>query len=246
PMRAYFLVQIYLVGGAVRDQLLGKPVTDRDYVVVGADANTMLALGYQSVGKDFPVFLHPRTHEEYALARTERKSGKGYQGFEFQAHADVTLEEDLRRRDLTINAMAQADEGAIIDPYGGQQDLSNRYLRHVSNAFKEDPLRVLRVARFAARFADDGFSVASETIDLMRSMCAQNMLAELSAERVWIELEKALQWPRAAVFFDVLTECNGLQPWFEELRDHTILANYQALLNKALPAEDSSLIRVAL
>ena len=166
------LMQIYLVGGAVRDRLLNIPIKDRDWMVVGATPDELISQGFEQVGADFPVFLHPQTHEEYALARTERKSGKGYQGFDCRFSPDVTLEDDLQRRDLTINAMAQDDDGTIIDPYGGQQDLTQRLLRHVSPAFSEDPLRVLRVARFAARFAPLGFTVAEDTMRLMQRMVA--------------------------------------------------------------------------
>ncbi|MGL5432322.1 MAG: multifunctional CCA tRNA nucleotidyl transferase/2'3'-cyclic phosphodiesterase/2'nucleotidase/phosphatase, partial [Plesiomonas shigelloides] len=174
-------MQTYLVGGAVRDQLLGLNVTERDWVVVGATPEQLLAQGYQQVGRDFPVFLHPRTHEEYALARTERKQGQGYTGFVCHAAPDVTLEQDLLRRDLTINAIAQAEDGSLTDPYGGQQDLRDRWLRHVSPAFSEDPLRVLRVARFAARFAHLGFRVAPETLALMQQISASGELTHLTA-----------------------------------------------------------------
>ena len=176
-------MKIYKVGGAVRDRLLGKPVTDIDWVVVGASAEQMLAKGFRPVGSDFPVFLHPKTGEEYALARTERKSGRGYGGFVFHASPDVTLEEDLIRRDLTINAMAEDDAGTITDPYHGQRDLEARILRHVSPAFAEDPLRVLRVARFAARYAGLGFKVADETLELMRQLSASGELQALTPER---------------------------------------------------------------
>ena len=178
-------MKIYLVGGAVRDALIGLPVKDKDWVVVGATPQEMLDAGYQQVGRDFPVFLHPQTREEYALARTERKSGSGYTGFTCYAAADVTLEDDLQRRDLTINAMARDDDGEIIDPYNGRSDLENRLLRHVSPAFSEDPLRVLRVARFAARYAHLGFRIADETMTLMRNMTAAGELEHLTSERVW-------------------------------------------------------------
>ena len=177
-------MKVYRVGGSVRDELLGLPVIDRDFVVVGATPEEMMALGYQPVGRDFPVFLHPDTHEEYALARTERKSGRGHQGFLFHADPAVTLDDDLIRRDLTINAMARDDAGALIDPHGGQRDLAARTLRHVSPAFLEDPLRVLRVARFAARF---GFDIALETESMMRGIVSRGELADLSPERVWRE-----------------------------------------------------------
>lgn len=200
-------MQIYLVGGAVRDYLLGLEVKDRDWVVVGADAPTMLAQGFQPVGKDFPVFLHPDSHEEYALARTERKTAKGYAGFAFHADRDVTLEQDLMRRDLTINAMAQDSDGLIIDPFGGQQDLSDGILRHVSPAFAEDPVRILRIARFAARY---GFSVADETLLLMRQMVADGEADALVAERVWQELAKGLMERNPAKMIEALRECGGL------------------------------------
>lgn len=177
-------MEIYLVGGAVRDRLLGLPVTERDWVVVGATPQAMRELGFRPVGKDFPVFLHPKTGEEYALARTERKSAPGHTGFVFHAAPEVTLEEDLRRRDLTINAIAESARGELIDPYGGRRDLERRVLRHVSDAFVEDPLRVLRVARFAARFAALGFRVAPETLGLMRAIAASGELEHLSAERI--------------------------------------------------------------
>src|SRR5207244_274505 len=182
-------VKIYAVGGAVRDELLGLPVADRDHVVVGSTPEEMERLGYKPVGKDFPVFLHPKTHEEHALARTERKSGRGYKGFTVHAAPDVTLEDDLRRRDLTINAMAKAEDGALIDPFGGKRDLENRALRHVSEAFGEDPVRILRVARFAARF---GFDVAPETMALMKRMVVSGETDYLVAERVWQEFAKGL------------------------------------------------------
>ncbi len=200
-------MQIYLVGGAVRDHLLGLEVKDRDWVVVGADAPTMLAQGFQPVGKDFPVFLHPDSHEEYALARTERKTAKGYAGFFFHADKDVTLEQDLMRRDLTINAMAQDSDGLIIDPFGGQQDLSDGILRHVSPAFAEDPVRILRIARFAARY---GFTVADETMQLMRQMVADGEVDALVAERVWQELAKGLMEQNPAKMIEVLRECGAL------------------------------------
>ncbi|MGF1868177.1 multifunctional CCA addition/repair protein [Enterovibrio norvegicus] len=200
----------FLVGGAVRDTLLGLDVKDRDWVVVGAEIKTMLKAGYQQVGADFPVFLHPKTHEEYALARTERKSGQGYTGFVCDFAPDVTLEEDLQRRDLTINAIAQADDGTLVDPYGGKTDLDNKILRHVSPAFVEDPLRVLRVARFAARFHDLGFTVADDTMSLMRTIAESGELDALTPERVWIEWEKSLSTPRPDVFLRVLRDCGAL------------------------------------
>ncbi|MEC9409858.1 MAG: multifunctional CCA addition/repair protein [Pseudomonadota bacterium] len=210
-------MQTYLVGGAVRDHLLNRPVKDNDWVVVGATPEEMISKGYEQVGADFPVFLHPDTKEEYALARTERKSGKGYQGFVCDFSSAVTLEEDLLRRDLTINAMAQDSDGKIIDPYNGQTDLQNRILRHVSPAFQEDPLRVLRVARFAARFAGLGFRIADETMDLMKQMVVGNELDHLVAERVWTETQRSLGENSPDTYFRVLRECGALKVWFEEL-----------------------------
>ena len=182
----------YLVGGAVRDELLGKPVADRDWVVVGSTPEAMLEQGYRPVGKDFPVFLHPHTHEEYALARTERKTAPGYHGFSFNTDVSVTLEEDLERRDLTINAMARDANGNLIDPYHGKRDLDDRILRHVSDAFLEDPVRILRVAKFMARLAPMGFRVADETRELMRAMVASGEVDNLVAERVWQEMQLSL------------------------------------------------------
>ena len=210
-------MKIYLVGGAVRDALLGLPVKDKDWVVVGATPQEMLDAGYQQVGRDFPVFLHPQTREEYALARTERKSGSGYTGFTCYAAADVTLEADLQRRDLTINALARDDDGEIIDPYHGRRDLENRLLRHVSPAFSEDPLRVLRVARFAARYAHLSFRIADETLALMREMTAAGELAHLTPERVWKETENALTTRNPQVFFQVLHDCGALRVLFPEI-----------------------------
>jgi len=212
-------MQIYKVGGAVRDRLLGRPVSEVDWVVVGASAEQMLELGYRPVGADFPVFLHPQTGEEYALARTERKSGRGYGGFTFHASPDVTLEQDLIRRDLTVNAMAEDDQGNLIDPYNGQQDLKARILRHVSPAFAEDPLRVLRVARFAARYAPLGFSVAPETLMLMRQLAESGELAHLTAERSWKEISRALMEPRPEVFVQVLRDCGALAALLPEVDD---------------------------
>ncbi|WON76478.1 multifunctional CCA addition/repair protein [Serratia sp. UGAL515B_01] len=210
-------MKIYLVGGAVRDSLLNIPVFDRDWVVVGATPADLLARGYQQVGKDFPVFLNPQTHEEYALARTERKSGQGYTGFTCYAAPDVTLEDDLLRRDLTINAIAKDEDGNLVDPYNGQVDLEARILRHVSNAFGEDPLRVVRVARFAARFAHLGFTVSPETAGLMQQMAQNGELATLTAERVWKETEKALQSQSPQVYFQVLRDCGALKVLFPEI-----------------------------
>ena len=198
-------MRVYVVGGAVRDELLGLPVQDRDYVVVGATPEEMVAHGYKPVGKDFPVFLHPRTHEEYALARTERKSGRGYKGFTVHAAPDVTLEDDLRRRDLTINAMAKDPQsGALIDPFHGKDDLERKVLRHVSEAFAEDPVRILRVARFAARFA---FAVHPDTLQLLREMVRSGEADQLVAERVWQELERGLAEPHPEKMFEVLEAC---------------------------------------
>jgi tRNA nucleotidyltransferase (CCA-adding enzyme) len=210
-------MDIFLVGGAVRDRLLGRPFTERDYVVVGAQPDELTALGYRPVGKDFPVFLHPKTGEQYALARTERKTGPGYYGFATRFSPDVTLEEDLTRRDLTINAMAERADGTVVDPYGGQRDLEARVLRHVSPAFVEDPLRVLRVARFAARFAPLGFSVADETRDLMRRIVASGEIRALVPERVWVETERALGEDTPAVYFEVLRTCGALAEVFPEI-----------------------------
>jgi tRNA nucleotidyltransferase (CCA-adding enzyme) len=210
-------MDIYLVGGAVRDQLLGRPYTEHDYVVVGATPDDLVALGYRPVGKDFPVFLHPRTGEQYALARTERKTGPGYYGFATRFSPDVTLEEDLARRDLTINAMARSDDGTLVDPYGGQRDLAGRLLRHVSPAFVEDPLRVLRVARFAARLAPLGFTVAPDTLELMRRIVASGEMPALVPERVWVETERALGEDRPATYFEVLRSCGALQSLFPEV-----------------------------
>ncbi|MGH8173241.1 MAG: multifunctional CCA addition/repair protein [Rhodanobacteraceae bacterium] len=210
-------MQTYLVGGAVRDKLLGRKVTDRDFVVVGAAPDELLRLGYRSVGRDFPVFLHPKTHEEYALARTERKSGRGYHGFVFSTEPAVTLEQDLERRDLTINAMAEDEEGHLIDPYGGARDLEARVLRHVSPAFAEDPVRVLRVARFAARYAPLGFRIADETTALMRRMVEDGEVAHLIAERVWAETRKALAEPQPSAFLQTLRSCGALGVLFPEV-----------------------------
>ncbi len=210
-------METYLVGGAVRDKLLDYPVLERDWVVVGAHPQELLDKGYQQVGKDFPVFLHPETKEEYALARIERKQGHGYTGFAVDCDASVTLEEDLLRRDLTINAIAQAQSGELIDPYGGQRDLDARILRHVSDAFVEDPLRVLRTARFAARYAHLGFTVAEETIALMADIVAAGELQHLPTERVWVEMEKALGERHPDIFIEVLRDCNALSALLPEI-----------------------------
>lgn len=211
-------MKVYLVGGAVRDQLLNLPVKEKDWVVVGATVDEMVKQGFVQVGKDFPVFLHPKTREEYALARRERKIGKGYTGFDFDASAEVSLEEDLLRRDLTINAMAQSPMGELIDPYHGKKDLEKKLLRHVSPAFIEDPVRILRVARFAARYANLGFRVAPETMDLMKSMVVGGEVNALVAERVWKEFERALSEPRPEQFFKVLADCGALAILFPAVR----------------------------
>lgn len=210
-------MEIYLVGGCVRDQLLGLPVKDRDWVVVAATPEQMLQQNFQQVGKDFPVFLHPETKEEYALARTERKIGDGYYGFECNFDTTVTLEQDLLRRDLTINAIAQTLDGKIIDPFNGQQDLENKILRHVSAAFTEDPVRILRVARFAARFAPLGFTIAPETMELMHQMVANGEVDALVPERVWQEMLRALQEDAPEVFFATLRQCGALERIFPQL-----------------------------
>tara|TARA_B100000809_G_scaffold153236_1_gene150588 strand:+ start:1390 stop:2769 length:1380 start_codon:yes stop_codon:yes gene_type:complete len=257
----------YLVGGAVRDKLLNRPIKDKDYLVVGASIEQMQALGYQQVGKDFPVFLHPKTKAEYALARTERKQGQGYTGFSCYFAPDVTIEEDLKRRDLTVNAMAMHDNGEIIDPYNGQNDLNERILRHVSDAFIEDPLRVLRVARFAARYHKYGFTIADDTLKLMQDISASGELKSLTSERVWQEMQLSLADGGASsdtnsgnpeVFFQVLKQCNALKElwpeldvlwgipnpalWHPEICSgiHTMMVLKQAvLLTHALPVQQS-------
>ena len=210
-------MQIYRVGGAVRDKLLGLPIKDQDWVVVGATPERMRELGFVPIGRDFPVFLHPQSKEEYALARTERKTGHGYAGFTFYTASTVTLTEDLLRRDLTINAMAEDESGQIIDPFHGQDDLHNRLLRHVSPAFQEDPLRILRVARFAARLAPLGFQIADQTLTLMRTMVANGEASHLVAERVWQETVQALQEPSPATYFQTLIRCQALAVVLPEL-----------------------------
>lgn len=210
-------MKIYLVGGAVRDTLLGLPVHERDWVVVGATPEQLLTLGYKPVGKDFPVFLHPDTNEEYALARTERKTAPGYHGFVFHADTNVTLEQDLYRRDLTINAIVQDESGQLIDPYNGQEDLQQKVLRHISPAFSEDPVRILRIARFAARFHHLGFYIADETMSLMQNMVKKGEVNTLVSERVWQECERALGEPNPQVFFDVLQQCGALTIIFSEI-----------------------------
>ncbi len=216
-------MEIYLVGGAVRDQLLGiaDENTEKDWVVVGSSVDAMLDLGYRQVGKSFPVFLHPGTQEEYALARSERKVAKGYKGFEFDTTASITLEQDLSRRDLTINAIAQTKDGVIIDPFNGQQDLDNGLLKHVSDAFSEDPVRVLRVARFAARFKPFGFKVAHATHRLMKKMVDSAEVDALTPERVFQELEKSLSYDTPSAFFKVLLACGAYQKVFSSLKSHT-------------------------
>ncbi len=211
------MMRVYLVGGAVRDRLLHLAVRERDWVVVGATPEELVRLGYEPVGREFPVFLHPTTHEEYALARQERKVGPGYRGFTTQFAPTVTLEEDLRRRDLTINAMAEDESGTLIDPYGGRADLEARVLRHVSEAFVEDPVRILRVARFAARFAPLGFRIADETLALMRRLTDSGEVRTLVPERVWQETERALAEPCPQVFFDVLRTCGALAVVYPEI-----------------------------
>lgn len=208
-------MKTYVVGGAIRDELLGLPVVDRDHVVVGATPEEMVELGFRPVGRDFPVFLHPETHEEYALARTERKTAPGYHGFVFHASPEVSLEQDLARRDLTINAIAKDEDGTLVDPYGGRQDLEARVLRHVSPAFAEDPVRILRVARFAARFAD--FVIAPETLVLMRRLVTEGEVDHLVAERVWQELAKGLMEARPSRMFESLRQCGALIRLLPEL-----------------------------
>ena len=210
-------VKTYLVGGSVRDELLGQPASDQDWVVVGSSPEEMVEQGYKQVGKDFPCFLHPETHEEYALARTERKSGRGYKGFVCEFGPDITLEEDLSRRDLTINAIAKTPEGNLVDPFNGVADLKAGVLRHVSTAFAEDPLRVLRVARFAARFADLGFEIHPDTLSLMGELVTAGEMAELTPERVWKEMHRALTEARPSEFFRVLRRCGALQLLIPEI-----------------------------
>lgn len=210
-------LDVYLVGGAVRDQMLKRISNDHDYLVVGATVTQMRSLGFQQVGKDFPVFLHPQTKDEYALARTERKQGQGYTGFDCYAEPDVTIEQDLLRRDLTVNAMAKNQAGDIVDPFNGQQDLKDKILRHVSDAFIEDPLRVLRVARFAARYFEYGFTIADETMQLMTVISESGELESLSAERVWQEMQRSLAESNPEVFFKVLHQCKALNALWPDL-----------------------------
>jgi tRNA nucleotidyltransferase (CCA-adding enzyme) len=225
-------VKAYVVGGVVRDELLGLPVADRDWVVVGATPEDMVQQGFRPVGKDFPVFLHPETHEEYALARTERKSGRGYRGFTVYAAPDVTLEADLARRDLTINAMARDESGRLIDPYGGEQDLRDGILRHVSEAFEEDPVRILRVARFVARL---GFRIAPETLQLMRRMVESGEGDHLVAERVWQEFSRGLMEPHPARMLEVLAECGLAARLLPELKDERAALERAASAGAPLP-----------
>lgn len=235
-------MKIYLVGGAVRDKLLGLPIKERDYVVVGASEEEMLQLGYQRVGKEFPVFLHPKTREEYALARAERKTGPGYKGFSYDASTSVTLAEDLKRRDLTINAMAEDVDGTIVDPYEGKTDLEQNKLRHVSEAFAEDPVRILRVGRFLARYAYLGFTVDPETTELMRKMVDAGEVNALVAERVWKELDRALGEPNPEKFFEVLDSCGGLAILFPGI---AIESSGMAALKAASALSGDSAIRLA-
>lgn len=237
-------MEIYLVGGAVRDKLLEYPYHEKDWVVVGANADELIALGFQPVGKDFPVFLHPDTKEEYALARTERKSGSGHTGFDCFTSPDVTLEEDLLRRDLTINAMAQDKNGKLIDPYHGSSDLSARILRHVSPAFVDDPLRVLRVARFAARYAHLGFAVAPETLQLMQTIARNGELATLPAERIWKELQRALSEQSPQRFFEILQQCHALKALMPALL--TVSPATWSALARAAQNQQNTTVRFAL
>ena len=242
-------MEVYLVGGAVRDELLDIPVTERDWIVIGATPEEMQAKGYKAVGKDFPVFLHPQSKEEYALARTERKKGRGYHGFEIHTSPEVSLEEDLRRRDLTINAIAKSESNSLIDPYGGQQDLKDKVLRHVSEAFAEDPLRVLRVARFAAKFHHLGFTIASETQQLMRHIVSSREIHEISPERIWQETQKALAMPTPEQFFLVLHNVNALSQTHSSINDEFSDRNSQELalaaLNKLAADESDADMRFA-
>ncbi|WP_086930916.1 multifunctional CCA addition/repair protein [Agarilytica rhodophyticola] len=248
-------MKVYLVGGAVRDKLLGYPTNEYDYVVVGATPEQMQAQGFTPVGKDFPVFLHPETKDEYALARTERKTGHGYQGFTFDTSTEVTLEEDLGRRDITINAIAQLDNGELVDPYNGQNDIDRRVLRHVSEAFREDPVRVLRIARFASRYHHLGFTIAKETKALMGTMVASGEVAHLVSERVWKEFSRALGERSPHVFLEVLHECGALKVIMPQI-DHLISLHTSEqppqlsppalrALNYACSISDKSTVRLA-
>ena len=235
-------MQIYLVGGAVRDQLLGLPVSERDWVVVGAHSEQLIELGYRPIGRDFPVFLHPETREEYALARTECKTGRGYHGFSFHSSPEVSLEEDLRRRDLTINAMARSESGELIDPYGGQRDLEAKILRHVSPAFDEDPVRVLRVARFAARFYGLGFQVADETLARMHAIAESGELDALTPERVFLEFSRSLMEPNPEVFVSGLAACGAWPAIFPLLPDTTSI---EQVLQASAEAKSPLAVRFA-
>lgn len=234
-------MKTYLVGGAIRDQLIGFPFHEKDWVVVGSSPEEMLRLGYTPVGKDFPVFLHPKTHEEYALARTERKTAPGYKGFTFHTDNNVSLEDDLERRDLTINAIAQDNQGNFIDPYNGQLDIQKKNLRHVSPAFSEDPVRVLRVARFAARFHHLGFQVAPETTTLIQAMVAQGETQHLVAERIWQECHKALQEADPDIFFSVLVTCQAIDSIFPHIKN--TIGDCTSLLKKTQQLSKDSLLR---
>ena len=236
-------MKIFLVGGAVRDKLLGIPVKDRDWVVTGSTPEEMLKKGFEPVGKDFPVFLHPKTKEEYALARTERKSGHGYSGFVFHTDPDVTLEDDLIRRDLTINAIAEDEQGNLIDPYHGQRDLQQKILRHVSSAFQEDPLRILRVARFYARLKPLGFNIASETLALMEKMVADGEASHLVAERIWQETVRALMEPCPEAYFSVLQQCGALRVVMPELDALLQTNDNLVFLQEASRQQVSDLVR---
>ena len=236
-------MNIYLVGGAVRDKLLGIAVKDRDWVVTGSTPEDMLSQGFEPVGKDFPVFLHPQTKEEYALARTERKSGHGYGGFVFHTSPDVSLEEDLIRRDLTINAIAEDEEGKLLDPYGGQKDIQQKILRHVSPAFREDPLRILRVARFYARLKSHGFTIAPETMALMKDMVSEGEAGYLVAERVWQETVRALMEANPEAYFEVLQECGALSVVMPELDTLLKTNNNLALLQICASQQSSDIVR---
>ncbi|WP_434017511.1 tRNA nucleotidyltransferase [Thalassotalea sediminis] len=238
-------MEYYLVGGAVRDKLLEREIVERDYVVVGTTVEEMLSLGFKQVGKDFPVFLHPQTKEEFALARTEKKQGLGYTGFICNASPNVTIEQDLLRRDLTVNAMAMKANGEIIDPYQGQVDLKNRVLRHVSNAFIEDPLRVLRVARFAARYHYLGFTIAPETLDLMKHISDSGELAALSGERIWLEFAKALSEGAPDIFFVELCRCNALKSIWPEMDDALRRSHPIAAIKHIVNESESLAVRFA-